>query len=678
MIILGIDTGGTFTDLVGFDKDTKDVYVNKVSSTPGRPEMAIVEAIETVGFRPEEISFLVLGTTLGVNALIQRTGSKVLYLTTEGFEDIPYIQRINREHSYDLKWQRPKPLVERRHCIGVKERIKANGEELISLRIDEEFLERIGKKIEKEGIESIATCFLFSYVNSTHEEKLESILREKFPEISISTSHKVVPVWKEYERAITTIIDAYIKPIFRRFAGSIYLALKEVGCRGTITFLKSNGGRMLWGAVTENPSQTLISGLAGGVIAGKYFGKLANARNVITLDMGGTSCDIGLITEGMERYLSEFQVEWGIPSLVPCVDVTSIGAGGGSIAWIDKGGMLRVGPKSAGAEPGPACYGKGGVNPTVTDANLVLGRLDPDYFLGGKMSLNVETAKTALRTLGKRIELGLEEVAQAIVDISNENMMNAIRLITVWRGIDPREYSLVAAGGAGPLHASAIAKGMGISTVITPPHPGLFSAFGGLISDYKVDKSWTRIYRSDQMNVKEIDRNIARLTEEALTEIKQEGFSGLPRLIKTISMRYRGQNYEHDVGIPSNGKIDKVILQEAFEKFALIHKEYYGYHIPGEIIELVRFNVTAIGKQQEGLIQFKKATSSSNLKVKKKRSVYFKDQGFVECPIYDREYIPLGSSIEGPAVIEEMDSTILVEPGQQLDVNENGLIIIKI
>ena len=478
---VGIDTGGTFTDLIGVVQNEQSgasgrLVVTKRPSTPRRPEAGVFETLADSGISPGDIDSLILGSTMAINMLHTRSGARVLYLTTQGFEDVLFIQRINRRFHYDLDWVKPAPFAERRDCLGVRERISKDGDTLIPLdgqelaRLRAVVAERLARGGGGDRPAAIAINLLFSYVNPQHEQELAAFLQREFPDVPVSLSHAVAPIWREYERGSTTVADAYIKPHVAAFAGNLERGLRERGLAAPWALMKSNGGTMLPAAAPQQAVQLLLSGLAGGIIAGRYFGELAGtagqngtagASKVISFDMGGTSTDVGLVIDGEYGYTTEYQVEWGIPVAAPFIDITTIGAGGGSLAWVDKGGFLKVGPQSAGADPGPACYDAGGTEATVTDANLVLGRLNPDYFLAGTMALNRERASEAVAGMGRQVSLETDDAALAIVQLANENMANALRLLTVERGIDPREFDLVAFGGAGPLHAVALAEAWG-------------------------------------------------------------------------------------------------------------------------------------------------------------------------------------------------------------------------
>jgi N-methylhydantoinase A len=451
-IRVGIDTGGTFTDLVGVDEASGDWYIAKVPSTPARPVDALAAILEQAQFDPADVSFIVIGTTIGINAVLTRTGARVIYLTTKGFEDVPHIQRINRKNHYDFVWRKPTPLAHRRDCIGIDERLNSEGEVVRPLR-PEEVRELLPEREGSEDV-AVAVCFMFSYLNPTSELAARDAIAEVDPALPVSLSHEIAPIWREYERGTAAILDAYLKPTLDGYVDGVSEAFRDQGFGSTWSLLKSNGGHAVSTEARARPAHVLLSGVAGGAIGGAYFARAHDAQRGIVLDMGGTSCDVCLIVDGNPLFSSEFEIEFGLPVAVPTVSTNTIGAGGGSIGWIDPGGFLQVGPQSAGADPGPACYGRGGEDATLTDANLVLGRLNPDYFLGGALSLDPEASHAALRRLTGRLGGDEVEVASSMVRIANENMANAVRIVTVEEGVDPRDHALIAMGGAGPTHAA--------------------------------------------------------------------------------------------------------------------------------------------------------------------------------------------------------------------------------
>jgi N-methylhydantoinase A len=679
---LGIDTGGTFTDLIGIDDATRDLVVAKTPSTPARPVDAIMNAIALSDVEKAALEGISIGTTVATNALLQRKGATVIFITTEGFTDIPHIQRMNRKHHFSLTWTKPQPLVERRNCLGVAERLDFHGNVLVPLT--DEALEDLARRVAERLADypgqdtAIAICLLFSYVNPAHELRLRAFLQERFPGVPVSLSHQVAPIWREYERGSTAIADGYVKPIMQRYIEEAFAAFADGGIAAPWSLMKSNGGKTPADAAEAEPIKFLLSGLAGGIIAGQYFGQLAGAGNLVTLDMGGTSCDVGLVRDGKIAHSNNFEIEWGLPVATPTIDLTTIGAGGGSIAWIDKGGLLRVGPQSAGADPGPVCYDSGGEEVTVTDANLVLGRLNPAYFLGGTIQLNVAKAAAKLDELGGRFGMGRMEIAQAVIDIANENMANAIRVLSIDRGLDPREYTLVAFGGAGPLHASDIAAKMGMRQVVIPVYPGLTSAFGALIAEPKITQVWSKHFRSDAIDAKTVGEHFDEMIGTALDQLRREGFTGEPEIERSISMRYWGQNYEHDVPVPP-GAVTPHLLEQTLRAFDKVHEQVYGYSITGEVIELIRFNVTVSG--HSGSVSLPAMASNGHRPAGKPvatRQVYFHGHGPTETPIYRREELPAGFAATGPLIVEEVSSTTVVHPGQRLGVNSAGVMTIAL
>jgi N-methylhydantoinase A len=670
-LVVGIDTGGTFTDLVVLDPASGQVESLKTSSTPGEPGTAIVNALTEAGIDGASVGSFTHGTTVGTNALIERSGCRVAFVTTKGFEDTPYIQRINRKVLYDLRWSKPEPLVAtRRLCLGLDERVTAGGEEIRAL--DHAEVRSLCRTLVEGRAEAVAVSLLFSYVATEHEEQVKAIIAEELPGIPVSVSHEVAPIWREYERASTTIADAYLRPLLGRYVASLSEALRATGMKRDWTIMKSNGGAMLAVAAAESPVQTVMSGPAAGMTATEHIARALGEPNVLTLDMGGTSADVGILVDGQQRHTTEYEIEWGLPAAVPLIDIKSIGAGGGSVAWIDAGGFLRVGPRSAGAQPGPICYGRGGADVTVTDANLLLGRLDPGYFLAGRMRLKPELIGEPMDCLARQVEMSPLELAASIAEIANENMASAIKMVSLERGHDPRRFSLLAFGGAGPLHAASVARALGIPRMIVPRYPGVFSALGLLLADIRVDKVWTQAFRSNDVDAALVDRQFERIAQRAVTELRQEGYAGEPELRRSINMRYFGQNYEHEVGIPP-GPIDDPSLQKAFDLFDALHAERYGYSIEGEVIELVSFKVTAIGRRPR--MDPGKAAGESTFE-RAARPVYVRGQGFVDAVVIHRSALAPGEVVEGPAVIEEEGSTTYIEPGMSLKRHAQGALVV--
>ncbi len=672
-IQVGIDTGGTFTDLVAFDPRNGQITTFKTPSVPSKPGQALLDAINGGGLPFGEIAALVHGTTVATNALIEHKGARVGFLTTAGHEDIPYIQRINRRWLYDLHWQKPKPLLRsRRDALGVPERLDNEGREIKA--VDRDAVKALCATLRENGVEAVAICLLFAYVNPAHELEVQEIVESELPGLPVSVSHAVAPIWREYERASTTIADAYLKPLMHRYIGSLSESLTSAGLQSPWTIMKSNGGAMGATAAAENPIQTAQSGPAGGMLAAAALGQQAGLPDLLTLDMGGTSADVGLIIKGEQKHTTEYEIEWGVPAAIPLIDIKSIGAGGGSIAWVDAGGFLRVGPQSAGAAPGPACYGRGGELPTVTDANLVLGKLDPGYFLGGRMTLDVEASKRVLQPLADQLGMSLTELASSIVEIANENMASAIKMVSIERGHDPRRFTLFGFGGAGPLHAASVARALRIPRVLIPIYPGNASALGMLIADRRVDKIWTQAFKSNNVDAALVESQFGRIREAAVAELRSEGFTGEPEFSYSINMRYLGQNYEQEVEIPPDA-ITAGGLDKAYETFTQTHEAKYGYAIENEIIELVSFRVTASGRRASPHLRVSPEGCEAS---RGTRDVYFRGHGFLPATIMTRYALQPGTLLTGPAVIEEPGSTTVVEPGMTATVLDDGQILITL
>jgi N-methylhydantoinase A len=673
-IRVGIDTGGTFTDLVAVNEESGAWSLAKVPSDPEHPVAVIEAALAAADLDAREISFIVVGTTLGINAVLTRSGARVIYLTTKGFEDIPFIQRIVRKYHYDYRWRKPLPLLDRQDCLGVSERVDEEGKELAAIDPDE--LERLvrGRLNGNGGAPAIAVCYLFSYLNPEHEIASANVLAERFPELSVSLSHEVAPIWREYERGTTAIVDAYLKPLLDDYVASVSRALDAHGVSASWALLKSNGGHALSERARERPAHLLLSGIAGGAIGGAHFARARSADKGIVLDMGGTSCDVCLIVGGEPLYSSDYEIEFGLPVSVPSASTKTIGAGGGSIGWIDPGGFLQVGPQSAGASPGPACYGQGGEEATLTDANVALGRLNPDFFLGGQLKLDPELSQRALARLGERLGLEEVDVASSMVKIANENMANAVRIVTVEQGIDPREFAILAFGGAGPTHAAELADAIGIRRVIVPVNPGLCSAFGTLAAQVRVDavKSVSRV--AERTTGAELDTLFRELEQQAQADFAAQGAAGgAAEVRRSIAMRYQGQNYEQEIPVPA-GTIGDAQLAEVVESYHLLHEEFYGYRFEGIPIELVRISVVVAAP--EPVLPSMRPSGDVSSVDGEVRDVYFPDRGFLPTPIVRWERVEPGAR-QGPLVVESMDSTIVVPPDWTLEADESGVLELR-
>jgi len=629
---------------------------------------------DLAGIRASEINELIHGTTIATNALIERKGARVAFVTTAGFEDMPYIQRINRRELYNLSWQKSVPLVDSRHsCFGLNERILSDGEVLTPL--DEGEVKSLCARIVSEGFEAAAVCLLFSFLNPIHEQQVRSAFEHNLQGIPFSISHQVAPIWREYERSSTTIADAYIKPLVENYIAELSSGLEDAGAQVPWSVMKSNGGIVSASAAADNPIQMAMSGPAGGMIASQAIARELKHDQVVTLDMGGTSCDVGLLINGEQRLTTEYEIEFGLPASIPLIDVKTIGAGGGSVAWVDAGGFLQVGPQSAGALPGPSCYGLGGDIPTVTDANLHLGRLDPDYFLEGRMALSKELAKSSLASLRNDVDLDELELASSIIQIAENNMANAIRMVSIAQGFDPRDFTLIAFGGAGPLHASAIARSLDMPRVAVPVVPGNASAFGFLLADARVDKVWTQAYRSDTVQEEDVESQFNVMRSEVLKELVEGGFSGEPLVLYTIHMRYLGQNYEQEVPVASL-KITRKVIVDAVESFHEMHRSLYGYAFEASVVELISFQVTAIGSTDKpNLSALRPPTQDTQTQY---REVFFPGKGWERTSVFQRSGLEVGKEITGPAIIQEAGSTTVLEPGDDMIVDNRGILLIDV
>ncbi len=666
---IGIDTGGTFTDLVAVDEASGTAFLAKVPSDPENPVAAISAALSQSGLPAQDVELVVVGTTIGINAVLTRRGARVLYLATEGFEDIPYIQRINRKHHYDFHWRKPTPLVRRRDCIGVPERMDEEGRVLIPL--DEQALRLRLRELDVDESCAIAVCLLFSYVNPAHELAVRRIAEEELPSVPVSLSHEIAPIWREYERGTTVTVDAFTKTLFERYVDGVTTALRDEGVSSSWSLLKSNGGHALADEVRHRPAHLLLSGIAGGGIGGATMARAAGVPDAIALDMGGTSCDVCVVLGGEPLYGSDFEVEFGFPVSVPSVSTRTIGAGGGSIGWVDPGGFLQVGPQSAGAAPGPACYAHDGEEATITDANVALGRLDPGFFLGGRVPLDAGLALAALSRLGERLGLSAEDVASAMVRVCNENMANAIRIVTVEQGIDPRTLALVAFGGAGATHACEIADVLGMTRVLVPPAPGLCSAFGALAASVRVD-AVRSVYLTDQrLDPGELHTAFHELEDQARADFAAQGSGEAPTVRRAIALRYQGQNYEQEVPL-ADGPVDAGSVARLFEGYGRLYEEFYGYRLDGIPVELVRLSVVAHGEAPT-FATFPGVPDGAAAD-RAPRLVSFPGPGFIETSIVDREALGAGDTLQGPAVVEFVDSTAVVPPGWTLTVQATGIL----
>lgn len=673
-IRVGIDTGGTFTDLVAFDDRTDQWYVAKVPSNPKQPVRAIAGALEQAEFDAHDVDFIVVGTTIGINAVLTRSGSRVVYLTTDGFTDIPQIQRINRKHHYDFAWRKPQALAARADSHGIPERVDSSGDVLTPIDLDA--VRDVARQFAGDDADpvAIAVCFLFSYLNPEHEQAARDAIAEVAPNVPVSLSHEIAPIWREYERGTAAMLDAYVKPAVDRYIEGVSQAFRDQGAGERWSILKSNGGHAVAEEAGRKPSHILLSGIAGGAIGGAQVARSAGAPNALVVDMGGTSCDICLIVDGQPLFSSEYEIEFGLPVSVPTVNTHTIGAGGGSIGWVDPGGLLQVGPQSAGADPGPVCYDAGGSEPTITDANLILGRLDPDFFLGGKLKLKPELAGDAIRSVADRIGQDEVETASAMLRIANESMANAIRIVTVEQGIDPRDFAIIAMGGAGPTHACGIAEAIGIDRVVVPPNPGVTSAFGTLVAPVRVDEVTSVSLKSTSLDVASLAGRFAELEQRASESYAAQAAEGeAPAPERMLALRYEGQNYEQEIPVPA-GELTQSILDETFERYHLLHEKFYGYRFDGVAIEIVRLAVTVTGAEPD--LPELRAKSAAAGRGSRVADVYFDEGGYQPTQVIPRPEVD-AELLEGPALIESLDTTVIVPPGWTLQTGTGGVIELR-
>jgi N-methylhydantoinase A len=676
---IGIDTGGTFTDVILIDDDG-NIIVKKVPSTPDHPEQAVINGMEEVGVDPATINRFVHGTTVNTNTMLTGTGAKTGLVTTLGFRDVLEIRRAHRladyVNIYNLQQELPKPLVPRRYRQEVTERVLYDGSVLRPL--DESDVKAIAEQFKAGGIEAVAVCFIFSYNYPEHELKAKQILEEVLPGAFVTTSVETDAVFREYERTSTTVINAYLGPQSRDYFSMLGKLVEEKGVKAGVLLMGSNGGTVTLTSAIEKPVTTILSGLAGGSIGGAFIAELTGRKDVITVDMGGTSCDVCLIHDGKPTISTEGEIAHHALT-IPVIDVHTIGAGGGSIAWIDSGGALRVGPQSAGAEPGPACYGKGGELPTVTDADLVLGYLNPKNFAGGKIQLDTDKAKAAItkHVVGPYGFESVEEAAFSIHQIVNSNMFSALRVVSVDKGYDPREFTLAAFGGAGPVHSSALADALNIPEVLVPLYPGIHSAVGLLAADNEHDFRRSYLAPVDAADLAYINRIYDELENEGRQLLTNEDIAESDQEIKRFAeIRYIGQ--AHEVNLPvSPGEVTADELNAVKAQFHQAHYQLYSHSSPEAPTMFVTLAVKAIGRTPTPAFS-RIEKGSGEAAAKEKRPVYFGEfHKYVETPVYDRNDLLGTQVISGPAIIEQMDSVTVVLPEHEVVVDDVGSLIIR-
>ena len=690
---LAVDIGGTITDAVLFNENTGQVHTDKVLTTQNDLSQGFVSCFRRFRERsisdPEYIRYIVHGTTVATNALLERRGARVGLLSTQGFRDVLEIGRQIRHELYNLQTDKPVPLIPREWSLEIPERLNHNGEVLVPL--DETAVISAVEYLHQENVDSFAVCFLHSYRNSRHERRTKELILSVLPDASVSLSVDIAPEIREYWRASTTVTNAYIAPAVTNYLEKVEKRLTANNILIKPHIMQSSGGLMAIDHAKEKPVLLLESGPAAGVIAGAFFAEVAGFKDVITFDMGGTTAKMGLVIGGQPRLEPEFEAGGlsgtgaglstasGYPILAPTIDLVEVGAGGGSIAWVDAGGLLRVGPRSAGATPGPVCYGLGGEKPTVTDANLILGRLNPNFFLGGEIELDLEASMTAMEeNCANRLGISVTDAAMGVLDIANATMAEMIRLVTVQRGLDPREFSLVTTGGAGPAHANLLADELGIPTVVIPPSPGTASALGMLVSDMRHEFRVTQIQPLDSACIEEINKALTDFRERGCQALQSEGVNSERIYFECyLDLRYVGQSWNIPVGI-SDDLLTRNALDGTRDKFHRYHEQLYGYCVMDEPVEIVNIALRAVGivpkpvlrKSENGCISSEHAKKGS-------RSVLFRGDQAIDCSVYDRYLLKRNNIVQGPAIIEEVDSTTVLLPGYQAEIVDYGVVVIN-
>ena len=680
---IGIDVGGTFTDLFLLDTASGAVARHKLLSTPGEPQLAplagIREILAQINAAGAEVAFVGLGTTVMTNALLERKGAVTGLITTAGFRDLIEIARQTRPHTFDPFATKPAPLVPRQLRLEAVERMAADG--WIISALDLASVDAAIERLIEQGVAAIAVCFLNSYANPAHERAVAARLRERWPAGHVSISSEVLPEFREYERLSSTVVNAYLMPATRDYFRSFEAEVARLAIPDPPFIMNSGGGIMTPEQAGERPIDTLFSGPSGGVSGAVYVATRSGYPNIITFDMGGTSTDVCLVQNGNPQ-LSHSRMINGCPLKAAALDVHTVGAGGSSIAALDAGGLLHVGPHSAGARPGPACYGHGGERATVTDANVVLGRLNPQYLLGGALKIDAARSFAAIeRHVAQPKKVDVVDAAASIIAVADTNMAHAVRFVSVERGLDPGDFLLVAFGGAGPVHAAAVARHLGVAGVLVPPGPGVLCAMGVLVNDLQADVSRTHMTSERAAGCAESIARVYRELEDrarAAFARQQPGVENV-RLARTVDARYAGQNHELTVEAPA-GNFDAAALAAVKSNFHAAHREMFGYDSPEKVLELVTFRVRA--RLAVGRADFAGAPSSARrgaLAPSATRKVYFDNAaGFVDCPVYERDTLRAGDAFTGPAIVEQMDCTTVVPPDFGVRVDDQFNLLLKI
>jgi N-methylhydantoinase A len=671
---VSIDVGGTFTDVIVLDEKTGALRLEKVETTPANPADGVLQGFQKAEAELGRIDYFVHGTTLGINALLTRTGARVAIITTQGFRDVYELGRTDRDPMYDFKYRKPKSLVPRYLVFEVEERLDYQGNVLTPF--NREQAAKIAQCLREHQVEAVAVCFLHGYANPAHEQAMAAVLRQVYPEATVTLSHELSREYREYERTSTSVIDAYVKPITRTYLERLDGELQASGFKGHFLLTRSGGGAMTVASAREQPVHLVLSGPAGGVIGAAHLSHLIGQENLITLDMGGTSLDASLIAGGQPRLENE-QLFQTLPISIPTIDIHTIGAGGGSIAWVDDGGHLQVGPQSAGAVPGPACYNKGGQAATFTDAALAVGYLDPNNFLGGEIKLEAALTQQAIEDLAGQLGLSFDETAAGILRISIAKIAGAVRVISIEQGYHPRDFAILAFGGGGAFVAARVARELSIPRVIVPPGPANFSAFGMLMVDVVHDYAQTYVTGLENVDIARLNEIYAGLLERGQAALIEDGFDEAHRtFVPLAELRYQGQEHAVNLTMPghhlSAGDVPNIITT-----FNAAHQQQYG-HSMNDPIEIVTLRLRAVGLlPRPEMPKIESGASSANSARKGTRSVYQYEQSRrVDYTIYDRGLLLGGDRIDGPAIIEEPSSTTVIHSGDVLTVGQYGELVI--
>jgi N-methylhydantoinase A len=673
MLFVGVDVGGTFTDLFAYDGESGETFSAKVPTTVDNQARGVLQSFEVAGISLDRVGFIAHGTTTGLNALLERKGARTALITTEGFRDVLEIMRTDRASGYDIGWRKPESFVPRRLRREVPERVLADGS--VEKPLDEDAARALIAELRDEGVEAIAVSFLHSYANPAHEKRLAELIAEVAPEIPVSLSSDVNAEIREFERTNTVVVDAYIKPVMVRYINRLVEGLESGGFTGRLFLMQGNGGMCTAQRATDKPIVTLSSGPAAGAIAAAAICSAAGIGDIVTFDVGGTSTDVALVHGGTPYAGPQKQIEWGLPARVPMIDVASVGAGGGSIGWIDQGGALKMGPQSAGSTPGPVCYGKGGLEPTLSDALLVKGVLG-GRLASGHLELDEESARQQVKErLAETLDLPLERVVDGMVQIAQANMANAVRSVSIWKGLDPRDLTLVAFGGAGGLVAGPVAQMLDIPTVLVPPVPGNSCAMGTLMTDFQEDTAVAYLSRADQVELDAINERLEALREQTLAALVAQGADESDVSLSYIAdIRYHGQS--HELRIPlEDFPVTYDTIERAINSFEETYEEIYTIRLAEGLPEFVSLRVTA----RVALPHYEINTytgGTENVAPKSSRQVVDGGEPWT-VDVYDRYTLPAGTTLEGPVILEESGATIWVAPNMSCSVDDRGNLIIN-